>query len=83
MTISSKQVYNYTAVKDVIFHKVQKYYGYEVAITFRDVEESDIEGEIPTRIMILEMDPGTKDTNQIGLYMLYKSYITDYIKRIL
>ena len=31
VTSPSKQVYTYTAVKDVIFQKVQKSYGYEVA----------------------------------------------------
>ena len=29
--------------------------------------------------MSLEMDCNTKETNQIGLYMLYQAYITNYI----
>ena len=38
-----------------------------------------MEGEIPTRIMILKKYPITKDTNKIVMYMLYQSDITYYI----
>ena len=41
-----------------------------------------MEDERPTRIMILEMDPNTSETNHIFLDMLYQDDITDYIKRI-
>ena len=77
MTSSSKQVYTYTAVKEVIFQKVQKSYGYEVARSLRVLEEYDTEGEIPTIIMNLETDPSTKETNKISLYMPYQSEITN------
>ena len=46
-----------------------------------DIEEYDKESKIRTRIMSLEMDPNTTDTNHIGLDMLYKPDITNYIKR--
>ena len=47
----------------------------------RDLEEYYMEGEIPTRIASLEMDPNTKDTDQIGLDMINQADITYYIKR--
>ena len=81
MKIPIKQVYTYTAVKDVIFHRVKKHYGYEVASSSRNLEEYEKEVERPTRVMILETKTNTRDTNQIGLDMLYQSYITGYIKR--
>ena len=40
-----------------------------------------MEGEIPTIIMNLETDTNTRETNQIGLDILYQADITDYIKR--
>ena len=67
VTRSIKQVYNYTEVKDIIFQRVQNYYGYEVESSLQDLEEYDTEGEIHTIIMILETDLNTRDTNQIGL----------------
>ena len=45
-----------------------------------DIEEYDMEGERTTRITSLDMYPNTKETNKIGLYMLYQSEITNYIK---
>ena len=80
MTRSSKQVYTYTEVKDVIFHKLQKYYVYEVASSLRDIEAYDMEGKRPTRIS-LDMDTNTRSTNQIVLDILYQVDITDYINR--
>ena len=71
MTISNKQVYTYTVVKDLIFHKVQEYYGYNVASSLRDLEDYYTEGEIPTRIMIIDIDPNMKEIVQIFLDMLY------------
>ena len=67
MKISSKQVYTYPAVKDSIVQRVQKVYGYEVEISLKDLEEYDMEGERSTIIMILDMDPNIRDTNQFGL----------------
>ena len=72
MTSSSKQVYTYTAVKDITFHKVQEYYGCEVASSFRDIEEYGIKGEKPTIIMSLDTDTNMKETDQVVLYMLYQ-----------
>ena len=60
MNTLSKQVYNYTAVKDAIFQRIQKSDGYEVASSLRDLEEYDMEGEIPTIIMSLYTDPKTR-----------------------
>ena len=40
-------------VKDAIYHKLQKYYGYEAQISLIDIEEYDIKGERPTQIMSL------------------------------
>ena len=54
MTSLIKQAYTYTAVKDVILHKVKKSYGYDVESSLRGLEEYDIGGEIPTRVMSLE-----------------------------
>ena len=67
-------------VKDVLLQKVQNNYGYKVASSLIYLTEYEIEGERPTRIMIPETDPNTKETNQIGLVMLYQSDITNYIK---
>ena len=53
MTILSKQVYTYTAVRNVIVNKAQKAYVYGVASSLSNIEEYGIEGEIPTRIMSL------------------------------
>ena len=50
-------------------------------ILSRDLEEYDVEGERPTRIMSLQTYPNTGDTNHIGLYMLYQANNTNYIKR--
>ena len=75
MISSSKQVYTYTAVRYILFHKVQKSYGYEVLISFRDIEEYCMEYERPTKIMSLNTDPNTRDTDQIGLNMLYQAEI--------
>ena len=81
MTGPIKTICTYTAVKDVIFQIVQKSYGYEVASSLRDIEEYYMEGERPTIIMILDMDPNTRKTNQISLDMLYQADIAKYIKR--
>ena len=81
MTSPSKQVYTYTAVKDIIFQRVQKAYGCEVKSLLRDLDEYDMECERPTRIMILETYPNTRETNHISLDMLYQADITKYIKR--
>ena len=70
-TSSSKQVYTYTAVKDVILEKGQKTYGCEVISSLRYLEKYGMESERPTRIMSLKTDPNTKETYQIGLDMLY------------
>ena len=70
MTSSSKQIYTYMSVKDVISQRVKKSYGYEVEILLRDIEEYDMEGERPTIIMSLETDPNTRETNHISLDML-------------
>ena len=67
MNTLSKQVYNNTAVKDVIFQRIQKSDGYEVASSLRYLEEYDMEGEIPTIIMSLYTDPNTMETNHIGM----------------
>ena len=56
MTRVSKQFYTYTAVKKVIFQKVQKSYGYEVPSSLRDLEEYGMEYEIPTIMMSLDTD---------------------------
>ena len=40
-----------------------------------------MEGEKPTIMMIQETDPRMKDTNQIGLGMVYQVNIANYIKR--
>ena len=40
-----------------------------------------MEDERPKIIMILEMDTNTRETDQIGLDVLYKADIADYIKR--
>ena len=73
-----QQVHIYTAVKDVFF---QKAYEYEVVSSLRHLWEYNIEGEIPTIIMILETDPNTSENDQIDLDMLYQSDIIDYINR--
>ena len=67
-------------VKGEIVQKVQKYDHYEVASSLIDLEEYYIKGERPTRIMSLETDTNTKETNKIGIYMLYKADITGYTK---
>ena len=67
-------------VKDLIVEKVQKYYEYEVVSSLMYLEEYDIEGEITTRIMSLDTDTSMKETNQIGLDMLYQADIPNYIK---
>ena len=59
---------------------MKKSHDYEVERSLRDIEEYDTKGEIPTRIMSLEADPNTRETNHIGLYMIYQEDITDYIK---
>ena len=79
VTSSIKQVYTYTAVKDVIFQRLKKCYGYEVASSLRYLEEYNMEGEIPTRIMRLDMDTNRREINHIGLDMLYQVDITNYI----
>ena len=66
---------------DIIVQKVQTVYGYEVASSLMDLEEYDMEGEIPTRIMSLEANTNTKDTYQIGLDMIYQAEIANFIKR--
>ena len=66
-------------VKDILFQRVRKSYGYEVESSLRGLEEYDMEGEIPTIIMIIDTDPSTRDANNRGLYMLYQVYIPDYI----
>ena len=68
-------------VRDTIVQNVQKIYGYEVASPLRDLEEYGMEGERPKIIMSLEANPNKKDTDQIGLDMLYQANIADYIKR--
>ena len=73
VTSSKKQVYTYTSVKDVIFQRVLKSYGYEVISSLRDLEEYDTEVEIPTRIMIQDKDPNISETDHIGLEILYQS----------
>ena len=50
-------------VKDVIVQKVKNNYGYEMANSFRDIEEYETKGKIPTRIIFLDMDPNTKENN--------------------
>ena len=82
VTTSRKQVYTYTAVKDIIVQKVQKAYVYEMESSLRDLEEYETEVERPTRIMSLETDPNMKETNKIGLDMLYQADITNYINTI-
>ena len=52
-----------------------------MASSWRDLEEYDIEGEIPTIIVSLEIDLNTKETDQIGLDMLNQADITYYTKR--
>ena len=52
-----------------------------MAVSSRGPEEYDMEGERPTRIMSQDIDPNTKDTNQIGWGMVYQADITDYINR--
>ena len=69
------------AVKDVIVHKVQKIYWHEVESSFRYIEEYDMEGERPTRTMILDTYYNTTETDKTGLDMLYQAYTNDYIKR--
>ena len=54
MTSLIKQAYTYTAVKDVIVHKVKKFYVYDVESSLRGIEEYDMGGEITTRVMSLE-----------------------------
>ena len=39
-----------------------------------------MEGKRPKRIMILEMDSNTKETNKTSLDILYQADIIDYIK---
>ena len=67
MESSSKQVYTYIAVKDGIFQRVQKSYGYYVINSVMDLEEYDMEGERATSITSLETDLNTKETNHIGM----------------
>ena len=59
---------------------MQKSYGCEVDILLKDLEEYDMEVERPTIIMILETDPNTIETDQIGMYVIYQSDITYCIK---
>ena len=42
VTISSKQVYIYMGVKNIIIQRLQRTYGYEVKIPLRDIEEYDM-----------------------------------------
>ena len=81
MTSSSKQVYTYIAFQETIFQKVQKSNGYEVESSLKYLEEYDIKGERRTRIMSLETDTSTKDTNQSVLEMIYQAEIPDFINR--
>ena len=81
MTRSIKKVYTYTEVKDVIFQKVQKSYGYEVASSLSYLEEYDTERKIPTRIMSLKTDTNTTDTDKIGAEMFNQENIAYYINR--
>ena len=76
-----KKFYTHTAVKDVIFRRDQKAYGYKVASSLRDTEKYDMEVERHTRIISIEADTNIRETNQIGLDRLYQAEITDYIKR--
>ena len=41
-----------------------------------------MEGKISTSIITLSTDPNTRYTDKIGLNMIYKEEITDYINRI-
>ena len=50
----------------------------EISLSF--IEEYDIEDKIPTIIMNLYMYSNTKDTDQIGLEMIFQADITNYIK---
>ena len=59
----------------------EKSYGCQFVSSLRDIEKYDLEGGIPTRIIILDTDPNTKDIDKIGLDMLYQSDISEYIKR--
>ena len=70
MTSSSKQIYTYMSVKDVISQRVKKSYGYEVEILLRDIEEYEMEGERSTIIMSLETDTNRRETNHISMDML-------------
>ena len=67
--------------KDALVQKVQNFYGYKVASSLIYLSEYYIEGERPKRIMIPETDPNNKETNQIGMVMLYQAYTNNYIKR--
>ena len=59
---------------------MKKTYGHEVEISLSFIEEYDIEDKIPTIIMNLYMYPNTKDTDQIGLEIIFQADITNYIK---
>ena len=80
MKIYRKQIYTYTSVKDIILKRVGKAYGYEVESLLRDLEEYYMEGERLTRIMSLDTDNKTRDTNQTGMNMIYQVEIIDYTK---
>ena len=62
---------------------MKKFYEYEVAIALSNIEEYYREGERTRTIMILETDPNTKETNKIGLDMIYQADITNYMKIII
>ena len=83
MTSSRKKLYTYMAVMDIIVHKVQNSYGYDVKFSLRDIEEYNMEGKRPTIITSQETDTNTKETYKIGPSMLYQSEITNYIKIII
>ena len=54
-------------VKVVVFHILQKSYGYGVESSLRYIEEYYMEGERPTRIMILDIDSNTREVDDIVL----------------
>ena len=68
------------ALKNIIVQIVQTYYGYEVQSSLKDLEEYYMEGKIPTRMMSQQTDNNTRDTDKIGLDMIYKAEIVNYIR---